>query len=571
MEKKVFIQKKILLTAMNAKYIHSNLAVYSLRSYAEKYRDNIELAEYTINHYVDQILMDVYKRQPDVLCFSCYIWNLELVLEVAEEFHKLRPEVPIWAGGPEVSYETEEFLRKYPFFTGVMMGEGEKVFAHLCEYYLENRGSLLQIPGLAFRDGEEIRLNSWEKELNLSLVPFCYDGLEDFSHRIIYYESSRGCPFCCSYCLSSIDKQLRFRDMELVKQELQFFLDHRVPQVKFVDRTFNCKKEHAMAIWSYIKEHDNGVTNFHFEVAADLITPEEIELMSDMRVGLIQLEIGVQSTWPRTIEEIHRRMDLEKVKDVVNHIKGFGNIHQHLDLIAGLPYEDYDTFRQSFDEIYDLKPDQLQLGFLKVLKGSYMYEHAEEYDLVYQSKPPYEVLKTHWLGYEEICRIKKAEEMLEVYYNSGQYDKSIRLLGQHFESAYQMFEKIGDFYEEQGYSGMSHSRQRRAEILLEFASQYVGKAMDAMKQALTFDIYSRENAKSRPVWALDCSQWKKVSHSICQKGKLSHVERFDYEFLEEDSLGQKREAYYVMFDYESRDVRNHQAAVFHVLWNDTEE
>ena len=542
--------KKILLTAINAKYIHSNLAVYSLRAYAEKYRNHIELAEYTINNYMDQILTDVYKRQPDVLCFSCYIWNLELVLEVAEEFHKLRPDVPIWAGGPEVSYEVEGFLRKYPFFTGVMMGEGEKVFTHLCGYYLEGEGSLGQIPGLAFRDGEEIRLNPWEKELNLSLVPFCYDGLADFSHRIIYYESSRGCPFRCSYCLSSIDKQLRFRDIELVKQELQFFLDHRVPQVKFVDRTFNCKKEHAMAIWRYIKEHDNGVTNFHFEVAADLISPEEIALMSDMRVGLIQLEIGVQTTCPQTIEEIHRRMNLDKVKDVVNQIKTFGNIHQHLDLIAGLPYEDYETFFHSFDEIYALKPEQLQLGFLKVLKGSYMYEHAGEYNLVYRSKPPYEVRKTRWLSYEDICRIKKAEEMLEVYYNSGQFAKSIRLLEQHFDSAYRMFEKLGDYYEEQGYSGMSHSRQRRAEILLEFEAWCAGETTEAMKQALTFDIYSRENAKSRPAWAPDCRQWKEVSHSICQKGKMSHVEQFDYEWLDEAALGQKRKPYYVLFDYD---------------------
>ncbi|MGN0343192.1 MAG: B12-binding domain-containing radical SAM protein [Roseburia sp.] len=555
------MKKKILLTAINAKYIHSNLAVYSLRAYAKDYQENIELAEYTINNRLEQILTDVYKRQPDVLCFSCYIWNLELVVAVAEEFHKLKPEVPIWVGGPEVSYETEAFLQKYPFFTGVMMGEGEKVFTNLCAYYLTGEGTLNQLLGISFRNGEKICVNQWETELELSTIPFCYDHLEDFSNRIIYYESSRGCPFRCSYCLSSIDKTLRFRDPELVKRELQFFLDHKVAQVKFVDRTFNCRKDYAIEIWNYIKEHDNGVTNFHFEVAADLMTPEEMELMSDMRVGLIQLEIGVQTTFPKTIEEIHRRMDLEQVKAVVRQIQGFGNIHQHLDLIAGLPYEGYDDFRRSFDEVYELKPEQLQLGFLKVLKGSYLYEHADDYQLVYQGRPPYEVLKTRWLSYEDICRIKLAEEMLEVYYNSGQFAKSIRLLEQFFDSAYGMFEELGFFYERRGYLNMSHSRQRRGEILLEFAREHPGGAGDVFEQALTFDIYSRENAKSRPSWAADCSRWKEVSHRICQKGKLSHVERFDYEFLDESQLGQKAETYYVLFDYEDRDPRTNQAAV----------
>lgn len=564
-------KKKILLTAINAKYIHSNLAVYSLRAYAGEYREHIELAEYTINHYRGQILADLYQRQPDVLCFSCYIWNLEMILQVAEEYYKLRPEVPIWVGGPEVSYETEAFLREHPFVTGVMMGEGEEVFANLCRYYLEDMGSLEEIPGLAFRQGDNVRMNPWEKELSLSTVPFCYSQMEDFSHRIIYYESSRGCPFRCSYCLSSIDKRLRFRDMELVKNELQFFLDHKVSQVKFVDRTFNANRAHAMEIWRYIREHDNGVTNFHFEVAADLMTPEEMELISHMRVGLIQLEIGVQTTCPETIAEIHRQMDLDQVKAVVEQIKSSGNIHQHLDLIAGLPYEDYERFCQSFDEIYALKPDQLQLGFLKVLKGSYMYEHAEEYGLVYESRPPYEVLRTRWLSYEEICRIKKAEEMLEVYYNSGQFAKSIRLLEHYFDSAYRMFEALGDYYETMGYANMSHSRQRRAEILIDFAATYGTEGADVMKQALTFDIYSRENAKSRPRWAEDCSRWKEVSHEFCRKGSQSHVERFDYEFLDEDALGEERQPYYVLFDYENRDVRNHQAAVKRVEQGESSE
>lgn len=566
----------ILLVAVNAKYIHANLAVYSLRAYAGAYRDRIGLAEYTINNRMEQILQDIYKRRPKVLCFSCYIWNISMVCRVAEEFHKLCPEIPIWMGGPEVSYETEAFLREHPYVTGVMMGEGEKIFRNLCACYLEGEGELEQLRGIALRRGEHCELHEPEMVLDMDELPFCYEHMEDFANRMIYYETSRGCPFHCSYCLSSVEKRLRFRSFDLVRRELQFFLDHRVPQVKFVDRTFNCDPKHAVEIWRYIREHDNGITNFHFEIAADLMTEEELELIRDMRPGLIQLEIGVQTANPRTIEEIHRRMDLTEVKRVVAHVQQPGNIHQHLDLIAGLPYEDYASFTASFDEIYALHPEQLQLGFLKVLKGSYMYDHAGEYGLVYQSEPPYEVLKTRWVTYEDICNIKLAEEMLELYYNSAQFPMSIRLLEQQFPSPYRMFEELGHFYEEQGYLNMNHSRNRRAEILLEFVRQLEGTdmsdRMEAFRQAAVYDIYSRENARSRPGWAADMSEWKDVTRAYCRKGRLSHVERFTYRFVpgmtEAEAGGEERaqyrwggkcEPYYLLFDYEKRDARNHQA------------
>lgn len=563
----------ILLAAVNAKYIHSNLAVYSLRAYAAEYRDRIGLAEYTINNRMEQILQDIYKRRPKVLCFSCYIWNVSLVCRVAEEFHKLCPAVPIWMGGPEVSYETEDFLEEHPFVTGIMMGEGERIFRNLCAFYLEKRGRLEEMRGIAIRREGGCEIHEPEEPLDMDELPFCYEDMEDFSNRIIYYETSRGCPFRCSYCLSSVEKRLRFRSLELVRKELQFFLDHKVPQVKFVDRTFNCRREHALAIWSYIREHDNGFTNFHFEIAADLMTEEETELIRGMRPGLIQLEIGVQTTNPVTIDEIHRRMDLPEVKRIVGRIRQQGNIHQHLDLIAGLPYEDYLTFAASFDEIYALRPDQLQLGFLKVLKGSYMYEHAGEYGLVYQSEPPYEVLQTRWLTYDDICRIKLAEEMLELYYNSAQFPMSVCLLEQSFSSPYRMFEELGHFYEEKGYLSMNHSRNRRAEILLEFVGQRVEQAdMEAFRQAAVYDIYSRENAKSRPAWAADPSEWKAVSRAWYRKGKQSHVERFTYRFpadetglMEDDGkqrlAGEECEPYYLLFDYEKRDARNHQARI----------
>lgn len=287
---------KILLTAINAKYIHSNLAVYSLRACAGEYRDQVEIAEFTINNQKDYILEQIYKKKPDVLCFSCYIWNLDYVESVSREFHKLCPEVPIWVGGPEVSYEVEAFLQTHPQITGVMIGEGEKTFREVCAYY-SNGGDLGKISGIAFQEKESAKeeaarvvFTPAREPMDMSSIPFCYDTMEDFSNRIIYYESSRGCPFSCSYCLSSIDKKLRFRNIELVKKELQFFIDQKVPQIKFVDRTFNCNHAHAMAIWKFIKENDNGVTNFHFEISADLINEEELALISDLRPGLIQLE-----------------------------------------------------------------------------------------------------------------------------------------------------------------------------------------------------------------------------------------------------------------------------------------
>ena len=574
---------KVLLTAINAKYIHSNLAVYSLKASAGEYIDNVEIAEFTINNQSDYVLEEIYKRKPDVLMFSCYIWNLSMIEEVMREFHKLCPNVPIWLGGPEVSYEVEDFLRKHPEVTGIMMGEGEETFRELCEIYVcheteagnvcLDKDDLEDTKGIAFsymeEDVKQIQVNSWRNILDMNTLPFSYNKMEDFSNRIIYYESSRGCPFSCSYCLSSVDKKLRFRDLELVKEELQFFINQKVPQIKFVDRTFNCHHEHAMEIWKYIHEHDNGVTNFHFEVSADLLNEEELALMEQMRAGLIQLEIGVQSTNEVTIKEIKRTMKLERLKEVVEKVKSFGNIHQHLDLIAGLPYEDYDTFRKSFDEIYALQPNQLQMGFLKVLKGSYMFEHAKEYGILYHDNPPYEVLATKWLSYGDVLKMKRTEEMLEVYYNSGQFEITMKVLGTHFDSAFDMFQSLGDFYEMKGYFGMSHSRIRRCEILMEFLKEewsmdeVHGDWYDCVCQALVFDLYYRENCKSRPKWAVAYEYLKPYVRHYCKNGKMSHVEMFSYDFLGGEYT-YLDEPVFVLFSYDKRDPLTHQAYVEYV-------
>lgn len=563
---------KLLLTAINAKYIHSNLAVYNLRASAGEYRSFVELAEFTINHRSEYILQEIYKKSPDVLCFSCYIWNYDYVREIAAEFHKLRPEVPIWVGGPEVSYEIEEMFRENPAFFGVMIGEGEATFRELAQYYCneENEKSLEQISGIAFRrkkeSGEENIFYTEERApMDLNQVPFCYEDMTDFENRIVYYESSRGCPFSCSYCLSSIDKKLRFRSLELVKRELLFFLEKQVPQVKFVDRTFNCNHEHAMEIWKFIKEHDRGITNFHFEIAADLLNEEEIELLSTFRPGLIQLEIGVQSTNPETIKEIHRVMQLSQVESAVRLIQRAGNIHEHLDLIAGLPYEDYERFSQSFRDIYALKPNQLQLGFLKVLKGAYIYEHRKEYGLIYRSRPPYEVLQTKWLSFDEMLRIKLVEEMLEVYYNSGQFEITMKLFDAVYEDSFDFFLRLGQFYEKKDYRDRNHSRIRRCEILLEFIKEDGRFPVELAEESLLYDLYYRENCKSRPYWAKNPSEFSKLTRMFCKNGKLSHIEPFSYHFPKKEEKSVKElpkrlsEEIYVLFEYEKRDALDHQA------------
>lgn len=538
---------KILLAACNAKYIHSNLAVYNLKSCSGEYSSSVVVKEYTINQIRDDILKDIYLEQPDVVCFSCYIWNISFVRELVPDLKKILPQVEFWAGGPEVSYDAVEFLKKNPVFFGVMVGEGEETFHELAGYYIERKPETLsEIRGVAFRDenkGRDIVHTGWRELMDLSKVPFAYSNLTEFKNRIIYYESSRGCPFSCSYCLSSIDKKLRFRDIELVKKELQFFIDNKVPQVKFVDRTFNCKHDHAMEIWRYITEHDNGITNFHFEISADLLRAEELALMKTMRPGLIQLEIGVQSTNPQTIKAIRRTMDFEKLKGIVEQIHSFGNIHQHLDLIAGLPYEGYDSFHKSFCDVYALRPEQFQLGFLKVLKGSHMMEMTGEYQILYKDREPYEVLSTAWLTYGEILRLKMVESMVEVYYNSGQFKNTLVFLEKYFDDPFRMYEALGRFYEKKGYSEISHSRMRRYEILMEFAGEQKEIPSEALSDVMLLDLYLRENLKSRPSFASDQKPYERLIWDYRKAKKIpktAHIEVF-------------RDGKKLLFDYTDRD------------------
>lgn len=638
---------KFLLTAINAKYIHSNPGVYSLKMFAESkgaaqavqgdqntwedglpcvplgaekqeehgpyagvtektaresHSMQVEIAEYTINNQMELILEDIYRRKPDMVGISCYIWNIAYALDLVRDIHKVLPDTDIWLGGPEVSYDAPQLLVREPEVFGVMKGEGEEMFAALLECYrtlgctvrslgwneqknvaaesvadsgrlpeLQDRPEtarvseisgnarvsafwhcMSQVAGLTYHGADGIICDQPIRPvMDMSRIPFLYPSLKGFENRIVYYESSRGCPFSCSYCLSSIDKSVRFRDLKLVLPELDFFLEKRVPQVKFVDRTFNAKKSHAMAIWKHILEHDNGVTNFHFEITADLLDEEELELISRMRPGLIQLEIGVQSTNTETIRAIRRKMDLKRLRYVVERINAGKNVHQHLDLIAGLPFEDYESFGRSFNEVYSMEPEQFQLGFLKVLKGSYMHDMVEEYGLKYRGKAPYEVLSTKWLPYSDVLRLKGVEDMVEVYYNSRQFLRTLKLFEQEFESAFAMYEYMAQYYDEQHLTGLNHSRLARYEIFHDLIGQKVEpEQMGAFEDALMCDLYFRENAKSRPSFALPQAPYKEELRRMVPELRTLGIQ-VHAEVLRSGEV--------LLFDYREKDRLNHNA------------
>jgi len=563
---------KALLVAVNAKYIHSNLAVYSLMKNAEGFSEHMELCEYTINHQMDRIVRDIYARRPEVLFFSCYIWNIEYVRDAAREIHKLLPEVPIWFGGPEVSYDGEEIFSANPCLTGVMHGEGEETFAELMHYYVYG-GNLCDISGISYREGENIYTTGSRILKNMDSLSFVYDDLERFQNKIIYYESSRGCPFHCSYCMSSIDKTVRFRSFSLVFSELQFFLDHQVPQVKFIDRTFNIQVERTVEILKYLASHDNGITNFHFEVAADIITEEEIAIMQKLRPGYIQLEIGVQSTNPETIKEINRKMDFEKVCRVVRSLKKENNMHIHLDLIAGLPFEDMESFIRSFNDVYALLPHELQLGFLKVLKGAGMHERAGEYGIVYGDKAPYEVLRTRWLSFDDIIRLKAVEEMVEIYYNSGLFCYTLNMLEGYFENAFAMYDRLAEFYKKNNLLELHHNRITRYEILKDFMEEYAAGCRYA-GQVLLFDLYLHENLKTRPGFAYGLQEYKTATRELYRKyavpfsGKDFHIEPFDIDicgFVKDGQLREKKCC--ILFDYSEKHAVTRQARIMEAVEN----
>ncbi len=557
--------EKILLVAINAKYIHSNLAVHSLKACAGEYSPVIDIAEFTINNQIEDILDEIYIKKPEVLAFSCYIWNMEYVKKLIVELKKLLPDTHIWLGGPEVSYNTDFYFDNYPQIEGIMVGEGEASFKELAEHYVEGRSSFEDIKGIALPR----KRKATEREcMDMSQLAFPYKELKEFENRIIYYESSRGCPFSCSYCLSSIDKKLRFRDEELVKNELKFFLENKVKQVKFIDRTFNTDKVRSRNLWRFISDNDNGVTNFHFEISADLLDEAQLEILNKMRPGLVQLEIGVQSTNEQTISAIKRTMKLDKLKETVAKLKSAGNIHLHLDLIAGLPYEDILSFKNSFNEVYSMSPDELQLGFLKVLHGTYMHAEAKNYGIVYKDFPPYEVLYTNWLSYDDILKLKKIEEVLEIYFGSGQFRNTVNFLIKYYEAPYDFYEKLGDYYEAVHKKGEKHARIERYKLLLGFASSNTEISQSKLKEIMTLDLYLRENMKTRPGFSREMASYRDSIRMLVSGGKAEkseHIEVFSKEVAEEylDMIPEADEVI-VKFDYENRNPVTMDAKVIYL-------
>ncbi|MCR5702357.1 MAG: B12-binding domain-containing radical SAM protein [Lachnospiraceae bacterium] len=582
---------KVLLAALNAKYVHSNLAVYDIEAYIRKemsYEKDIEIVvkEYTINHNLERIRMSLYEENADFIAFSCYIWNIAEVLVISKEIKKVMPQLSIWLGGPEVSYDSEKLLEEHEYIDGIICGEGEVTTYDLIKMYSKAANecrAYADILGIVYRgDNGKIITNPERPLMSLDEVLFIYEDMSRFENKILYYESSRGCPFCCSYCLSSIDKSVRFRSMELVEKELSFFMAHKVRQVKFIDRTFNCDRLRARKIWQYLLDNDNGITNFHFEIAGDLIDEEDIKIFSSMRPGLIQLEIGLQTTNPDTIKEIHRSMDIAKLKKNMLAIRRFGNIHQHLDLIAGLPYEDYNSFIRSFNDAYDMRPNQLQLGFLKVLKGSYMQEQVKNYELLYCDEQPYEVLSTKWISYSDILRLKRVEEMVEVYYNSNQFENVIAYVSSFFESPFDMYDSLGAYNEHNILEGIGIRREARYILLKAFFEEHlrsekredIDECLKIFDSLLTFDYYLRENAKSRPVWRKESLIDKKDYNGFFIAGgndelsfdeesydskaamRSMHIEPIvakSIKWIEyKETHKTTEELYYVVFDYSKR-------------------
>ncbi len=570
---------KLLLVAVNAKYIHSNLAVYCLKSYAASQGSTVELAEYTINQQPGDVLRDLYTKQADVVAFSCYIWNMEFIRVLLRDYKKVCPDSELWLGGPEVSYRSRTLLAELPEVRGIMTGEGEATFAKLAALYENQEKKDIPwqlVPGITVRQNDgEILTTEPAAPLDFSRLPFPYEGvsLEVFEHRIIYYESSRGCPFSCAYCLSSVDKRVRFRDMDLVKKELSFFLERRVPQIKFIDRTFNVNGPRTMELFQFFKDNDNGVTNFHCEMAAELLTEEQIELLNSMRPGLVQLEIGVQSTNRETLAAVNRKTEPELLKKTVAAVRKNNNVHIHLDLIAGLPKEDLESFKNSFNEVYGMRPHQLQLGFLKVLSGAPMEQMTDENGIVYQSTPPYEVLSTGWLSFDDIILLKKVEELVEIYYNSGQFVYSMLYLQHSFETPFAMYEALAGYYEKQGLFGMKISRNKRYEILREFAAAVWMQSRNAgngssedmpavFEEILFYDYCLREKPKSRPSFAVHSRMDKQTLKEACRSFGINReeegmhdLEQFSFDPVMTAEQGKAAGmAGCILFSYEQRDA-----------------
>lgn len=523
--------------ALNSQYIHSNLALRYLDHYTRDLPYTCRIKEFTINNRIEEILEGILFEKPDLVCFSTYIWNVTMVKDLGKLIKSVYPDIQILYGGPEVSFHTEAFMESCHWANYVIVGEGEETYREFIQSKL-SKNKIDQIKGLYYRDKNKTYFHGKRDNIDMNDLVFPYDEKEDLDNKILYYESSRGCPFRCKYCLSSTDRNLRFLHVDRVKKELQYFLDKKVKLLKFVDRTFNAKHEYAMEIWKYLMENDNGYTCFHFEISSDILRKEQIELIGKARSGLFQFEVGVQSTNENTLRDINRFVKFEDIMNKVLSLKQCNNVKQHLDLIAGLPEEDYNSFKKSFNDVYSLKPDEIQLGFLKVLKGTVMEEEKDKWGLVYSHIPPYEILKTKYISYHELMKLKKIESMVDRYYNSSKFSLSISYLEEKFESAFDFYEKLSVFALEQGYFHRSVTFSQYYGLLMDFNESYFSKDKDGQvifKNLLRMD-YIINNKKT---WIPDFlrvdvtkSEVNKIKEELIEKdlikkGDKIYIEKFN--------------------------------------------
>lgn len=527
---------KILLTTLNSKFIHTNLAIRYLNQMVKDIEDiDVDIREYTINNELDFILKDIYANNYDVILFSTYIWNVNDIVKICNNLKKVNKNVKIALGGPEVTYDSEESMKKYDFVDYILYGEGELVFRDFVKS-LKGDIDIKDVDGLVYRNNGEIVRNKPMKDIeNLDIIPSPYVDLNkaEYENRIVYYETSRGCPFNCQYCLSSTLQGLRYFSIDRVKSDLKALIDARVSQIKFIDRTFNANKKFAMEIMQFLMENDNDYTTYHFEVTAHLLTEDMLEFLKECKEGLFQFEIGVQTTNEKVLEAVGRRDDFSKLSYVVQKIASYRNIHQHLDLIAGLPYEDYNSFENSFNDVFNLGIEHLQLGFLKMIKGTGIRNNADEHEFRYKDYPPYEVLYNKYITYNEILKLKDIEEILERYFNSKNFVLSMRYIIHNYykESPFKFFEDFATYFDKNGYFNMSQGKNQLYKILLDFYTEQINKNIELFTEIIKYDYISLGKTSNVPGFMskIEVEDFKNRCHLFLQNEEnlLKYIPRFE--------------------------------------------
>jgi radical SAM superfamily enzyme YgiQ (UPF0313 family) len=565
---------RIILATLNSKFIHSNLAIRYLKSYTENINP-IEIKEFTINQNIDFIVSEIYKMRPDILGFSTYIWNLEETLQVAETIKMVNPDTKILLGGPEVSFDGEYLLNKYSYIDYIIYGEGEESFKELIELSISG-GNFKDILGLIYREDKIIKNPPRPLIKDLDTIPSPYRNISnEFDNKIVYYESSRGCPFNCEFCLSSTIKGVRYFSLDRIKEDLKILIESKVRQVKFVDRTFNANKRQAIEIMKYIIEEDPEDINFHFEITAHLIDEEMLQFLRKPKEGLFQFEIGVQSTNEETIDAVGRVTDFEELKRISKTIKSFRNIHQHLDLIAGLPYENYDSFKKSFNDVYGIKPEKLQLGFLKLLKGSGLRLNEKKYGYKYLDKPPYEVLENNYINYTDIIKLKAIEDLVDKYYNEEYFSNSLEFIIKNFyDTPFDFYEDFSIYWEDNGFFKVAKKRSDLYQILLDFYLARMFSSSELFEELLKYDYIKNNKNMEYPKTNIENKNMisQKYIHEILKDERIIDnylkrykgiptkkiikniiIEGFNYDVMkviaENYKVTNKKDMTYILFDF----------------------